>query len=273
MGSEPLGFESVVLWSVFLVGVIGFLALDLWIYNRARNKVSVAMVLTGGWALIAVAFGVCVGVLFGKQHAWEFYLGVLMEGALSIDNLVLMAVAVAASGASMLNFRRILLSGMLVALFLRGGFVFAGHSVLEQISWLPYVVGGLLCLGGLRAAFSRPVEAEAKSSADGGVSGAFFHVLEGIRRMARGGQRWLMVAGSVALIVGLELINSVLSVDSVSALLVSSDRPAIVFVSGVFGMIVLRSLAGCVVDINRVASRMRVIAGLVMAVAGVSMLL
>lgn len=270
MGFDPSGLDGSLFWILFFVGIFGFLALDLVLFERLRDRRGIAWLLTGAWAVLALAFGLLVGVQLGEAHAIQFYTGILMEGALSVDNLLLMAVVLSNLGTNSRSFRRTLLLGLLAALFLRAGFVFAGFSLMGAATWLSALVGIALVGMGVRTVVARD-SSECSEDTPSRTSGWAAKARAILRHARSSGSRWIPFVTTAVVILALEVVNSILSVDSVSALLVSSDRPFIVFASSAFGMIVLRSLTGCIGDLSRFAGRLRVAAGVIMALAGLHM--
>ena len=90
------------------------------------------------WILLAVAFGAYVGVTHGKDHAWLFFSGYLLEKSLSVDNLfVIMAIFSSFAIDDHLQ-HRVLYYGILGALVLRLLFVAADSSLIVMFG--PYAL-------------------------------------------------------------------------------------------------------------------------------------
>src|SRR5688572_2723624 len=91
-GGRPMGVVTVaspVMWGAFAAIVAIMLAIDLGIFHRKAHEVRPreALVWTGVWVALALAFNGFVWWRFGAQAAEEFLTGYALEKALSVDNL------------------------------------------------------------------------------------------------------------------------------------------------------------------------------------------
>ena len=76
-------------WAVFAVLVLGMLALDLFVVGRTSHPVTLpeALIRSGVWIVLALAFGAGVFLVRGHQAGLEFVTAYLIEESLSMDNL------------------------------------------------------------------------------------------------------------------------------------------------------------------------------------------
>lgn len=76
-------------WVLFNLFLLGMLALDLGVFHRKAHEVRVreALVWTGVWFAMAMAFNVGIYFWMGSQRAVEFLTGYLIEKALAVDNI------------------------------------------------------------------------------------------------------------------------------------------------------------------------------------------
>ena len=81
--------DTAILWTAFNVFVLGMLALDLGVFHKKSEVISVkdALIWTGIWITLAMGFNFFVYQYFGKQEAIEFFTGYIIEKSLSVDNI------------------------------------------------------------------------------------------------------------------------------------------------------------------------------------------
>ncbi|GAA4519641.1 TerC family protein [Actinoallomurus oryzae] len=131
-------------WSLTLAGILAVILVDLWIVDRGSPK-EFTLRQAGAWVtfyvVLAVAFGVCLLFVAGGQYTAQFYAGYLTEYSLSIDNLFIFYVIMARFAVPRVNQHKVLLVGILIALFMRGAFILVGGAALARFEWLFYVFG------------------------------------------------------------------------------------------------------------------------------------
>jgi tellurite resistance protein TerC len=131
-------------WSLTLAGILAVIIVDLWIVDRGRPK-EFSLRQAGAWVafyvVLAVAFGVCLLFVAGGQYSAQFFAGYLTEYSLSIDNLFIFYVIMARFAVPRVSQHKVLLVGILIALFMRGVFIVAGGAALARFEWLFYLFG------------------------------------------------------------------------------------------------------------------------------------
>jgi len=235
------------LWLGFLGLVLVFLALDLGIFHRADRAISVRHALgwTVVWIVLALLFNLFVLLRFGPGPGAEFLTGYLIEKSLSVDNLFVFLVIFRAMAVPAAYQHRVLFWGILTALVLRAGMIFAGVALLARFHWLIYVFGAFLLVTGARIlAVKEDLEPHPERSA------AFRWLrrvvpatarLEGHRFTVREGGRRLATPLLLALLL-VEVSDVVFALDSIPAIFGVTLDPFIVFTSNVFAILGLRSL-------------------------------
>src|SRR3989344_5958129 len=88
------GISSLLLWAGFILMILLFLFLDLFLFNRKHQAVSIkkALIWTAVWFTLAMLFNAVVWYIFGADAGLTFFTGYLIEKALSVDNLFVMIV-------------------------------------------------------------------------------------------------------------------------------------------------------------------------------------
>jgi tellurite resistance protein TerC len=122
------------------------LAIDLVIVDRKPHEVTVGE--AGRWVTFyiacAVLFGFGIWMFSGGTHAGEFFAGYITEYSLSVDNLFIFLVIMAAFKVPTIHQHKVLLVGILLALVFRGIFIAVGAAAISQFSWVFYVFGAFL---------------------------------------------------------------------------------------------------------------------------------
>ncbi|MGL5829501.1 MAG: TerC family protein [Angustibacter sp.] len=139
------------LWAVTLATVLVLLVVD---FLLTRKPHEVSMREAGAWSAfyiaLPLAFGVYIWSQFGSQRGVEYYTGYLVEKTLSIDNLFVFMLLLAAFAVPKALHQRVLLYGIVGALVLRGIFIYLGAAALSRFTWAFLVFGGILVFTGLK---------------------------------------------------------------------------------------------------------------------------
>lgn len=142
------------LWIAFAAIVVVLLALDLFVMHRGAHKISLTEALWANalWVAIGLGFGLVVLWQLGGELAGEYYAGYLLERALSVDNVFVFAVVFAYFQIPAKLQNGVLFWGLIMALFMRAGFILAGVKMIETYDWVIYFFGILLIFTGIRMA-------------------------------------------------------------------------------------------------------------------------
>lgn len=142
------------LWIAFGVSVVVFLALDLFVLHRDAHKISLKEAIWANvlWVSIGLGFGLVVLTQINGAAASEYYAGYLLERALSVDNVFVFAVIFAYFKVPQKLQNGVLFWGLVMALFMRAGFIVAGAELIERFDWIIYFFGALLIFTGYRMA-------------------------------------------------------------------------------------------------------------------------
>jgi predicted tellurium resistance membrane protein TerC len=223
----------------------------------------------GFWTLIAIGFGSLLGLSGGHELALQYFSGLVLEGMLSVDNLVLAVALLAGLGRSSQIGRNILMQGVWAALVIRGVFFFALSGTMQRHLWISGIVAGIMIVVGIRCLLTS-VSASQGEMGEGGETAAASPFLVRLGLLAPVRRGWFSV---VVLAVALELVNSVLSFDSFSALLSTSDNPFVLFSSSILGTVLLRVSVAPVSVLLEKHPGMRSVSAVIVALAGLKLLL
>jgi tellurite resistance protein TerC len=212
------------LWAAFVAAILAMLAVDL---LASKHTFRSAAIWSGVWALVGAAFGLLLLVWEGGGVAGEYWAGFLMEKSLSIDNVFVFAVLLAALRVPEALQDRVLTFGIVGALGLRAIFIVAGIAVIEAFHPAIYVFGALLVLTGIRLAVKHDDSGEEPR----------------IARLARRLSRGHVVLPALAAVAAADVL---FAVDSVPAVLAITTDTFVVFAANAFALLGLRALYGLV---------------------------
>jgi len=131
--------------------LVGLLLLD-FVLTRKPHAVSLPEAV--GWSVFYLALPIVFGVFlwgrFGEDAALEFYTGFVVEKSLSVDNLFVFILLLAAFAVPAELAQRVLLFGIVGALVLRGVLIALGAALLDAGTWAFLVFGAVLFLTAAR---------------------------------------------------------------------------------------------------------------------------
>ena len=134
---------SPVVWWLTIGVTTAILLFDILVIGRrphepSKKEVSVALAVYVG---LAVVFGIGVWVVAGHQYGTEFLAGWLTEYSLSVDNLFIFLIIMAKFAVPKKLQQSALLVGIVLALVMRGIFIFVGAAAINNYSWIFYIFG------------------------------------------------------------------------------------------------------------------------------------
>ena len=134
------------LWLATIAGLLAVILADLFLVDHSPHAVTVREATR--WVLfyvaLAVAFGVGMWFLAGGAAAGEFFAGYITEYSLSVDNLFVFVIIMAAFKVPAEYQHRVLLVGIVIALVMRGGFIAVGAAAINAFSWVFYLFAAVL---------------------------------------------------------------------------------------------------------------------------------
>lgn len=253
--SQVETFATLPMWVGFIVFVVAVLALDLYaLGGRQAHRVSSreALCWVLAWSSLATLFGLLMWWFLdanmsravANQKTLEFFTGYLIELSLSADNMFVFSLIFTYFAVPAELQRRVLLYGVLGAIFMRIGMILAGVWLLTQFVWMFYVLGAFLVLSGARmlaVAGRQPdiaqnplvrfMRATMRITKDYHGQ-AFFVRIDGLR----------YATPMFVVLLMIEATDVVFAVDSIPAIFAITTDPYIVFTSNIFAIMGLRAL-------------------------------
>jgi tellurite resistance protein TerC len=240
---------SPTLWFITIGVVLALLVVD-FIATRRPHEVSMkeAIAWSAFYVALPLAFGGYVWSAHGGDRGLEYYTGYLVEKTLSVDNLFVFMLLLAAFAVPEVLKQRVLLYGIVGALVLRGIFIALGAAALSRFDWVFLVFGAILVLTGIK------LLRDAISGHDHEVDVAQLRVVKLLRRFMpvsddyEGTRLTVVQQGTRALTpfalvtVAVLATDVVFAVDSVPAVYGITGDPYLVFVTNAFALLGLRAL-------------------------------
>ncbi|MGL5857716.1 MAG: TerC family protein, partial [Angustibacter sp.] len=237
------------LWAVTIAAVLALLVLD---FVLTRRPHEVSMREAAGWSAfyiaLPLAFGGYVWAQFGGDRGVEYYTGYLVEKTLSVDNLFVFMLLLAAFAVPAALQQRVLLYGIVGALVLRGIFIALGAAALQAFDWAFLVFGLILLATGVKilrdTATGKGHEVDVAHMRSVRLLRRVFPVTDdydGPKLFSRvDGKRALTPLAVV--VVAVFATDVVFAIDSVPAVYGITGDPYLVFATNAFALLGLRAL-------------------------------
>jgi tellurite resistance protein TerC len=237
---------NIYLWVAFSLGIVLLLLLDIFVLNKKTKalKMREALLLTGFWVLLAALFGLFVYWHWGAEYALEFTTGYLIEQSLSVDNLFVMLMIFTVFRTPTAFQQKVLIWGVLGAMFFRIIFILAGVSLINRFSITAYILGAFLIYTSVKALFNK----ESNIDPDKNFAIRMFRKIMPVSRFYDGSKFFTKQEGIrlatplfVALIV-IETTDIIFALDSIPAIIAVSRHSFIIYSSNIFAVLGLRAL-------------------------------
>jgi tellurite resistance protein TerC len=233
------------LWWTTIGVTTAILLFDVLIVGRrphepSRKEVSWALALYIG---LAIAFGIGVWTLAGHQYGTEFFAGWLTEYSLSVDNLFVFIIIMAALKVPRENQQGALLIGIVLALVFRGIFIAVGAAAINNFSWIFYLFGAFLIYTGIKLATGNDDEEYKENRFVRYVRTVLPHTEDyhGDKIAVRVDKKWLFTP-MFAVIVALGTTDLLFALDSIPAIYGLTQEPYLVLTANIFALMGLRQL-------------------------------
>ncbi|MBZ5858473.1 TerC/Alx family metal homeostasis membrane protein [Flavihumibacter profundi] len=232
---------------VFGIVLVIALVFDLGLLSKKTAQVTLkkALIQTVFWILLALSFFVFMWLEDGKNIALEYLSAYLMEWSLSIDNIFVFILIFSFFGVKEEYVPRVLLIGILMAIFLRVIFISIGIVLIERFHWLLYIFGALLLYTGVKM-FTAKNDEEINLSENKvyrfiqRILPLVSHDGNGKYSIVDGGKRYYTVLFVV--IIMLATTDIVFALDSIPAVFAISQHRMVIYTSNIFAVLGLRSL-------------------------------
>jgi tellurite resistance protein TerC len=238
-------------WSLFVLAILVFLAIDLGVFHRKAHVIGFKEAL--GWSALWFALAICFGLFVAPQMAenWgrverdEFITGYIIELALSMDNVFVIALIFSFFAVPLIYQHRVLFWGIIGALIMRGIMIALGSALIQRFQFILYILGVFLVFTGIKMVFSASEEeVEPDKNPFVRLTRKFFPIMtefDGAHFISRRTGKWMLTPLALVLVM-VETTDLIFAIDSIPAIFGVTTNPLIVFTSNVFAILGLRSL-------------------------------
>jgi tellurite resistance protein TerC len=233
-------------WILFNVFVIAMLVLDLFVLNKKQKVVSIKEALwwTAFWIGLAVLFNGFIYFKLGKEAAFEFLAGYLIEESLSVDNLFVFLLIFNYFRVPQQYQRKVLFWGIMGALVLRAAFILVGVALIHKISWIKIILGAFLVFTGINMLRSKDNEIDPQKNPLIKLINKIIPVTKHYH-----GESFFVKIRNIyfatplfIVVLVVETTDVIFALDSIPAILGITDNAFILYTSNVFALLGLRSL-------------------------------
>ena len=240
-------------WVVFAVVIITALVLDLGVFHRKSQKVTLrgALIESAAWIVLSLLFAVYIHFSRGTQAGVVFLTGYLVEKSLSVDNIFVFVLIFRAFQVPERSQHKVLFYGVAGALVMRALFVLAGVELLQNFHFILFIFGAILVVTALQ--MLRPGQRTIQPERNWlvRITRRFVPVLTGYAGEAfwvKHERKWHAPPLFMAL-VAVEAMDIIFAIDSVPAVLAITRDTFIVYSSNAFAILGLRALYFALADI------------------------
>ena len=235
------------LWLATIGGLVAIILADLFLVDHTPHAVTAREATR--WVLfyvaLAVAFGIGLWLFAGGVAAGEFFAGYITEYSLSVDNLFVFVLIMAAFRVPAEHQHRVLLVGIVIALVMRGAFIAVGAAAIQAFSWVFYLFAAVLIVTAVNVA---------RQGTDHDEEFSENALLRLMRRVVpvtpefHGSRSFVRVAGRrmvtpmLVVMVAIGSTDLLFALDSIPAIFGLTQEPFLVFTANAFALMGLRQL-------------------------------
>ncbi len=234
-------------WLATLAGYVAMIVGDLVVVGRNPREPSprecAAWIV--GYLGLGGVFAAGLLLVAGRSRAGEFLAGWVTEYSLSVDNLFVFLIVMSRFAVPRQLQQRVLLTGIVLALLMRGVFIAAGAAVVSRFSTVFYLFGAFLIYTAVKLA---------RHGEDGTDDFQENRLIRWSRRVLpitaehHGARLTIRVAGRrlftpmLIVMIAIGTTDLIFAFDSIPAIFGLTQEPYLVFAANVFAMMGLRQL-------------------------------
>ncbi|MBW8639761.1 TerC/Alx family metal homeostasis membrane protein [Hoeflea sp. WL0058] len=239
------------MWLSFLVLVLVLLGLDLGVINRGRRDIGFreSLYLSAFYISIGIAFSLWIGYALGRDAAFDYLTGFVVEKSLAMDNIFVIAMIFGYFAIPRPYQHKLLIYGIAGVIVLRGIMIGAGAAAVMRFEWLLDVFAFFLVFTGFRLMISGDKQYDPGSNILLRWVYRHFRVTEAlhdgklvVRLPDAGGKLKYHLTPLFLALVMVETADVIFAVDSIPAIFAITTDPYVVYTSNIFAILGLRAL-------------------------------
>ncbi|HEY5969670.1 MAG TPA: TerC/Alx family metal homeostasis membrane protein [Chitinophagaceae bacterium] len=248
--------KELISYLVFGGVLILALVFDLGLLSKKDKTITIRQALwqTFFWVTLALAFFVYVWIERGQQTALEYISGYLMEWSLSIDNIFVFILIFSSFQVKEKYYGRVLLIGILMAIFFRIIFITAGVALVHKFEWILLVFGAFLVYTGYKMfTASDDEEFDPHDTKAYKFIKRFLPLIPGdhggkyVVRDEKGKRRYTILFVVILMLAFIDIVFALDSIPAIMGLVDTSeahraDAQLVIYTSNIFAVLGLRSL-------------------------------
>lgn len=240
-----MALESIAPWAGLVAALLVFLWLDLHFFARGREPdFREAAIWSIGWLVVSLLAAVLVFAFRGGEAAVLYTTVYLIERSLSLDNLFVFLLLFAYFGVPMERRARLLFWGIVAALVLRGIFILAGITLIEQFHVVVYLLGAALLVLAYRIFKGVDENVDPDKNLMVRLVRRCYPVTDDFREghwfAKEGGKRY--VTPLFLCLVAVVFADIAFAIDSIPAAFAITRDPFLIWMGNVFALLGLRAL-------------------------------
>jgi tellurite resistance protein TerC len=195
------------------------------------------------YVLLAVLFGIWIWFGHGDRYGMQFFAGWLTEYSLSVDNLFVFVLVVASFNVPQRYQQGVLFVGIVLALVFRGVLITLGAVVIQQVSWVFYLLGAFLIYTAFRLSHSSGPDSDGDNAV---VRFARTYLnttdrWDGLKLYTSDGAKRVMTPMFLVTL-ALGTTDMMFALDSIPAIYGLTREPYLVFTANILALMGLRQL-------------------------------
>ncbi|HLY71708.1 MAG TPA: TerC/Alx family metal homeostasis membrane protein [Puia sp.] len=232
---------------IFVIVLILAVIFDLGLLSKKGAAVTMkkALLQTCFWVFLAVAFFGFLWYEQGHPTAIEYLSAYLMEWSLSIDNIFVFILIFSFFTIKEKYYARVLLIGILMAIFLRIIFITVGVTLVASFHWVLYIFGAILVYTGFSMFLAKK---DHQTNLDENKMYKFLKRFlpltsedgNGKLRISKDGRK--LYTSIFVVIILLASADVVFAIDSIPAVFGITQQRIVIYTSNIFAVLGLRSL-------------------------------
>lgn len=248
-----------IIWTIFILFIVFLLALDLGVFHKKDQVISMkeSLIWTAIWITVSLLFSIPLYYIYdadikhidinqipAMEAVIKYLTGYIIEKSLSLDNIFVIALIFTYFKIPLNYQHRILFWGIIGAIIFRGIMILLGASLIRNFHWVTYGFAALLLYSAYKMLKSKHEETNFKENAGIKLLSKFFPISwemhDGRFFIKLNGKNTATVLFACLIVV--EFSDVLFALDSIPAIFAVTTDPFLVFTSNIFAILGLRSL-------------------------------